>query len=69
MYMYRQKIEDLKAWQKSLHRKPLIVRGTRQVDKTELIKEFGRTQYQQTAYVNLDNNSRMVALFGGDFYS
>jgi len=67
MYMYRQKIEDLKAWQKSLHRKPLIVRGARQVGKTELIKEFGRTQYRQTAYVNLDNNSRMAALFDGDF--
>lgn len=67
MYMYRQKIEDLKAWQKSPHRKPLIVRGARQVGKTELIREFGRTQYRQTAYVNLDNNSRMVALFDGDF--
>lgn len=67
MYMYRQKIEDLKAWQKSLHRKPLIVRGARQVGKTELIREFGRTQYRQTAYVNLDNNSRMRALFDGDF--
>ena len=67
MYMYRQKIEDLKAWQKSPHRKPLIVRGARQVGKTELIKEFGRTQYQQTAYVSLDNNSRMAALFDGDF--
>lgn len=67
MYMYRQKIEDLKAWQKSPRRKPLIVRGARQVGKTELIREFGRTQYRQTAYVNLDNNSRMAALFDGDF--
>lgn len=67
MYMYRQKIEDLKAWQKSPHRKPLIVRGARQVGKTELIREFGRTQYRQTAYVSLDNNSRMAALFDGDF--
>ena len=67
MYMYRQKIEDLKAWQKSPHRKPLIVRGARQVGKTELIKEFGRTQYRQTAYASLDNNSRMAALFDGDF--
>ncbi len=67
MYMYRQKIEDLKVWQKSPHRKPLIVRGARQVGKTELIREFGRTQYRQTAYVNLDNNSRMTALFDGDF--
>lgn len=67
MYMYRQKIEDLKVWQKSPHRKPLIVRGARQVGKTELIREFGRTQYRQTAYVNLDNNSRMAALFDGDF--
>ena len=67
MYMYRQKIEDLKAWQKSPHRKPLIVRGARQVGKTELIREFGGTRYRQTAYVNLDNNSRMAALFDGDF--
>ena len=39
-YMYRNKIEELKKWKKSKNRKPLIIRGARQVGKTWLMKEF-----------------------------
>lgn len=40
--MYRYKIEDLKQWKNSKDRKPLIIRGARQVGKTWLMKEFGK---------------------------
>jgi predicted AAA+ superfamily ATPase len=65
--MYREKIEELKKWKQRDNRKPLIIRGARQVGKTWLMKEFGETEYQQMAYINLDNNKRMATLFEGDF--
>lgn len=65
--MYRNKIEDLKKWKDSNNRKPLIIRGARQVGKTWLMKEFGKQFYEKTAYINFDDNSRMKNLFDGDF--
>lgn len=64
--MYRKKIENLKEWKKSPYRKPLIIEGARQVGKTWLMKEFGRTCYDNVVYVNFDNNSKMDTLFSGD---
>lgn len=65
--MYRYKIEELRKWKKSKDRKPLIIRGARQVGKTWLMKEFGKQEYQQVAYINFDDNERMNQLFSGDF--
>ena len=65
--MYRYKIEELKKWKKSKDRKTLIIRGARQVGKTWLMKEFGKQEYQQVAYINFDDNERMNQLFSGDF--
>ena len=65
--MYRNKIEELKKWKNSLNRKPLIIRGARQVGKTWLMKEFGNKFYDKCAYINFDDNSRMDKLFDGDF--
>ena len=66
--MERSALSSLKQWKTKLDRKPLIIRGARQVGKTWLMKEFGRTCYEQTVYVNLDtdntqykNNSRTDA--------
>ena len=41
--MKRFAIEQLKQWKDKKDRKPLIIRGARQVGKTWLMKEFGRT--------------------------
>ena len=49
--MERDKMQDLIAWKNKANRKPLIIRGARQVGKTWLIKEFGRTQYKKMVYV------------------
>jgi predicted AAA+ superfamily ATPase len=65
--MYRKKIEELKQWKKSKNRKPLIIRGARQVGKTWLMKEFGKKYYEKCAYINFDDNTRMKKLFEEDF--
>ena len=64
--MYRKAIEGLKKWKESPNRKPLIIEGARQVGKTWLMKEFGRTEYENCVYINLDSNSRMKELFSSD---
>ena len=48
-------------------RKPMIIRGARQVGKTWLMKEFGKEFYEKCAYINFDDNSRMSKLFEEDF--
>lgn len=64
--MIRDAIDNLIKWKKSFQRKPLIIRGARQVGKTWLMREFGRTHYEKYAYINFDNNERMESLFKGD---
>ena len=65
--MYREKIGELKKWKETSNRKPLIIRGARQVGKTWLMKEFGEKFYEKYAYINFDDNSRMNKLFEEDF--
>ncbi len=64
--MIREAIIDLIKWKKGDHRKPLIIRGARQVGKTWIMKEFGKTHYEKLAYINFDNNERMESLFSGN---
>ncbi|MGN0356009.1 MAG: ATP-binding protein [Muricoprocola sp.] len=64
--MDRVALEKLKQWKEKKNRKPLIIRGARQVGKTWLMKEFGKTCFQKTAYVNFDSNTRMQQVFEGD---
>ena len=64
--MYRIAIEDLKRWKESSNRKPLIIRGARQVGKTWIMKKFGETCYEKLVYINFDNNERMESIFKGD---
>lgn len=65
--MERHLLHELKRWKDSPHRKPLILKGARQVGKTWLMREFGKRYYQKVAYVNFDNNPRMQQVFTGDF--
>jgi predicted AAA+ superfamily ATPase len=57
----------LEAWKSSSKRKPLILRGARQVGKTYLLKAFGEAMYSNVAYVNCDNNQLMYDLFKDDY--
>ena len=61
--MYRETIKQLIKWKNSPTRKPMILRGARQVGKTWLMKEFGKTSYEMCAYVSMDENERMVNAF------
>lgn len=61
--MERFLMDRLIAWKESARRKPLILNGARQVGKTWLLQEFGKTQFQNIAYVNLDDNPRMREQF------
>ncbi|MHB8124027.1 MAG: ATP-binding protein [Desulfitobacteriaceae bacterium] len=64
--MFRQAMEDLKKWKDNPNKKPLIIRGARQVGKTWLMREFGRSNFDHTVYINFDGNERMNELFSGD---
>ena len=64
--MYRIAMEKLMNWKESKRRKPLIIEGARQVGKTWLMKEFGKSAYRDTVYINFDSNSRMSELFASD---
>lgn len=64
--MYRIAMEKLYRWKESRRRKPLIIQGARQVGKTWLMKEFGRSAYRDMIYINFDSNSRMAELFASD---
>ncbi len=65
--MERHAMQILEDWKKRSVRKPLIIRGARQVGKTWLMKEFGKRFFANVAYINFENNERMRQLFQNDF--
>ncbi len=65
--MRRDKIEDLKAWKASADRKPLVIRGARQVGKTWLIRYFGESEYTNCIYVNFEDANSIKEMFVQDF--
>lgn len=64
--MYRYAINNLIEWKNSPNHMPLIIKGARQVGKTWLMKEFGKTQYKKVAYISFDSNPRLDVLFQKD---
>ncbi len=65
--MERDLMARLANWKGSPRRKPLILNGARQVGKTWLLREFGRTSFANVAYVSLDRDATARALFDPDF--
>ncbi len=65
--MYRFDLQNLINWKNSSSRKPLIIKGARQVGKTWLMKEFGNKHYAQTVYINFEKSKRLKPLFIEDF--
>jgi len=57
----------LKNWKQKPDRKPLIIRGARQVGKTWLMKEFARLEYKRCAYINFESSPHLTNLFTTDF--
>ena len=65
--MYRESIVNLNKWKEDKFRKPLIVRGARQVGKTWLLQEFGRRSYSKFVYVNFEDTPTLQNIFANDF--
>lgn len=65
--MQRTAMKKLVEWKNKRNRKPLILRGARQVGKTWLMKEFGRSCFQNVAYINFDSDARMRHIFDEDY--
>ena len=61
--MDRTLLQKLLKWKNSKYRKPLILKGVRQVGKTWLLKEFGRQYYENTAYFNFDESPEYQQFF------
>lgn len=55
--------QKLIAWKENPHRKPLIVRGARQVGKTYILQEFGRVHFPKFHYFNFEKDGTLHSIF------
>lgn len=65
--MERKAIEFLREWKNKKMRKPLIIKGARQVGKTWLMKYFGESSFENVAYINFESQVNLQSLFLLDF--
>lgn len=61
--MRRNAIQELVAWKSSEDRKPMVLKGARQVGKTWLMKEFGQNYYDSYVYFNFDEEDELKSIF------
>jgi predicted AAA+ superfamily ATPase len=61
--MERLVMQKLLNWKSSKYRKPLILKGVRQVGKTWLLKEFAKCHYENMAYFNFDEHPEYKQFF------
>ncbi len=61
--MKRKIFKQLQEWKQDKSRKPLILRGARQVGKTYLLASFGEKEYEQVAYFNFESSPKLQDLF------
>lgn len=61
--MKRNAILDLVQWKNNPERKPMVLRGARQVGKTWLMKEFGQNYYDNYVYFNFDEEDELKSIF------
>ena len=67
--MKRFAIEQLKQWKDKKDRKPLIIRGARQVGKTFEMREFGAHYYKNTVYINFETDEKIGSYFDTDIHA
>ena len=65
--MEREAIGQLYEWKARPNRKPLIIRGARQVGKTWLMLEFAKKAYEKWIYVNFEDEEMLKHVFELDF--
>lgn len=56
-------LDKLIKWKDSKYRKPLILKGARQIGKTYILKQFGEENYEGVAYFNFDHDEDLYNLF------
>ncbi len=61
--MKRNALLDMANWKNDADRKPLVLRGARQVGKTWLMKEFGKKYYKNYVYFNFDEEDELKSIF------
>ena len=61
--MRRNAISELIKWKNSPERKPMVLKGARQVGKTWLMKELGRNYYDSFSYFNFDEEDELKSIF------
>ena len=61
--MKRNAIQDLIKWKSDEERKPMVLKGARQVGKTWLMKEFGKSYYDGFVYFNFDEEDELKSIF------
>jgi predicted AAA+ superfamily ATPase len=61
--MQRLAMDQLKVWKENPTRKPLILRGARQVGKTYLLKQFGEAEFPNYHYINFEEDQQAGQLF------
>jgi len=61
--MFRKAMGELTAWKVSQRRKPLVLKGARQVGKTWLMNEFAHKEYDDSIYVSFDKDAVAVRVF------
>lgn len=61
--MKRQMMHRLLEWKEEKSRKPLLLKGVRQVGKTHLLKEFGRLHFPQYHYFNFEKEKGLAKIF------
>jgi len=61
--MHRNIYNSIKVWRDSSRRKPLVLKGARQVGKTWLMKEFAENEYDDFIYISFDKDVNAVKIF------
>lgn len=61
--MKRKILNDLMKWKENLHKKPLIIKGARQVGKTYIIREFAQEAYEDLVEINFERDLEFIDLF------
>lgn len=58
---------QLETWRHNPSKKPLLLKGARQVGKTYILKKFGERCFKNYAYINCDNNPAVANIFSQDY--
>ena len=66
--MLKRKIyKELINWKNKKNKKPLVIKGMRQIGKTFIVKQFANENYENTIYLDFRANENLRSIFNGSF--